>query len=219
MLIGLGKLQVMDFVLFFVVVREHVYPSPLPQPSPRAQCEARVLWATVFWWFGLFLFLNILPTCLVGTLFHWPIANCFISMTLLIMVNFCSISGNANLHKRNKSSRTGIIIGSIGAVLLLIATILSCWFLRKGKNSKKRYTDQGLRLNTLRTLFPILIAGCNVVCITFYFQPALVMFCSHRSYLLPWKALQQKLLIASLLKNWKKQQRNLREKLALEVMG
>ncbi|KNA22416.1 hypothetical protein SOVF_034170 [Spinacia oleracea] len=62
-----------------------------------------------------------------------------------------NISGNANLHKRNKSSRTGIIIGSIGAVLLLIATILSCWFLRKGKNSKKRYTDQARLGNVLQS--------------------------------------------------------------------
>lgn len=55
-----------------------------------------------------------------------------------------NISGNFNLRKGSSgSSKTGIIIGSsIGAAVLLIATVLSCLFLRKGKNSKQKYSDQ-----------------------------------------------------------------------------
>ncbi|KMS97021.1 hypothetical protein BVRB_7g179680 [Beta vulgaris subsp. vulgaris] len=62
-----------------------------------------------------------------------------------------NFSGNVNLRKASSgTSQTGIIVGSsIGAAVLLIATILSCLFLRKGKNSKKRYNDQARLRNVL----------------------------------------------------------------------
>ncbi|XP_057534417.1 probable LRR receptor-like serine/threonine-protein kinase At1g67720 isoform X2 [Amaranthus tricolor] len=57
---------------------------------------------------------------------------------------FTNFSGNVDLREGNGgSSRTGTIVGSsLGAVVLLIATIMFCYFLCKRKNHKKRYTDQ-----------------------------------------------------------------------------
>lgn len=53
-------------------------------------------------------------------------------------------SGNVNLHRASAGGvHIGIIIGSAaGAAVLLIATIVSCLFLRKGKKPKKKYNDQ-----------------------------------------------------------------------------
>ncbi|XP_027364960.1 probable LRR receptor-like serine/threonine-protein kinase At1g67720 [Abrus precatorius] len=50
-------------------------------------------------------------------------------------------SGNINLHKGSrKNSHTNVIIGSVtGAVVLLLATIISCLFMHKGK---KNYSKQ-----------------------------------------------------------------------------
>ena len=68
-----------------------------------------------------------------------------------------SFSGNVDLREGNGgSSRTGTIVGSsLGAVVLLIATIMFCYFLCKRKNHKKRYTDQGLILQILFSPFLI----------------------------------------------------------------
>ncbi|KAL2933797.1 hypothetical protein RDABS01_016916 [Bienertia sinuspersici] len=62
-----------------------------------------------------------------------------------------NITGNANLHKASsRSSQTGIIIGSsIGAAVLLIATIVSCRFLHKGKTPEKKFGDQAHLGNVL----------------------------------------------------------------------
>ncbi|KAK9757258.1 hypothetical protein RND81_01G152400 [Saponaria officinalis] len=58
-----------------------------------------------------------------------------------LMLNY---TGNVNIQKgRSRGSQIGIIIGSvIGAALLLIATIISCLFLRKGNNPDKKFHDQ-----------------------------------------------------------------------------
>jgi hypothetical protein len=56
-----------------------------------------------------------------------------------------SYSGNINLQKGDKrGSHINIIIGSsVGAAVLLLATIASCLFMSKGK---KKYFEQGMSL-------------------------------------------------------------------------
>ncbi|XP_038904092.1 probable LRR receptor-like serine/threonine-protein kinase At1g67720 isoform X2 [Benincasa hispida] len=50
-------------------------------------------------------------------------------------------SRNINLHEGGKKNHVYIIVGSvIGAVVLLLATVVSCYFLHKGR---KRYHEQG----------------------------------------------------------------------------
>lgn len=50
-----------------------------------------------------------------------------------------SYTGNMNLHEGGKrASETKIIIGSsVGAAVLLVATIASCLFIQKGKRNSK----------------------------------------------------------------------------------
>ncbi|KAL0555514.1 hypothetical protein IC582_009462 [Cucumis melo] len=51
-------------------------------------------------------------------------------------------SGNINLHEGGKRNHVYIIVGSvIGAVVLLLATVVSCYFLHKGR---RRYHEQDL---------------------------------------------------------------------------
>lgn len=61
------------------------------------------------------------------------------------MVILLSYTGNVNLHKgSNKGSNSKVIIGSsVGAAILLIATIASCILLQKGK---KKYSKKGQTL-------------------------------------------------------------------------
>jgi hypothetical protein len=56
-----------------------------------------------------------------------------------------SYSGNINLREGARRGRhMDIIIGSsVGAAVLLIATIVSCLFMHKGK---KRHPDQGMAI-------------------------------------------------------------------------
>ncbi|CAO2824234.1 unnamed protein product [Amaranthus hypochondriacus] len=63
-----------------------------------------------------------------------------------VITNF---SGNAGLREaNNKSTQVVIIVGStLGAFLLLIATIVSCYFLRKVQKPEKRCNDQAPPVN------------------------------------------------------------------------
>lgn len=62
--------------------------------------------------------------------------------SILIILSY---SRNINLREGDKTgSRINVIIGSsVGAAVLLIITIFSCLFMRKGK---KRYSKQGMSL-------------------------------------------------------------------------
>lgn len=59
-----------------------------------------------------------------------------------------SYSGNTNLHKQSRiKSHMYIIIGSaVGASFLLLATVISCLVIHKGK---RRYYEKGRILSTI----------------------------------------------------------------------
>lgn len=63
-------------------------------------------------------------------------------MTTTFISVLNSYSGNVKLHKgsRRKSHMYAIIGSAIGAAVLLLATIISCLFMHKGK---KKYYEQG----------------------------------------------------------------------------
>ncbi|XP_022145560.1 probable LRR receptor-like serine/threonine-protein kinase At1g67720 isoform X3 [Momordica charantia] len=51
-------------------------------------------------------------------------------------------SRNINLHERGKKNHISIIVGSvIGAVVLLLATVVSCYFLRRGREKYREQED------------------------------------------------------------------------------
>lgn len=64
--------------------------------------------------------------------------------TFISLLN--SYSGNVNLHKESrKTNQLYVIIGSaVGATILLLATIISCLFMHKGKG---KYYEKGRVLN------------------------------------------------------------------------
>jgi len=67
-------------------------------------------------------------------------------MTATFISVLNSYSGNNGLHKGSrKKNQLYVIIGSaLGAAILLLATIISCWCMHKGK---KKYHDQGMVLS------------------------------------------------------------------------
>lgn len=66
-------------------------------------------------------------------------------------MSLCSYSGNINLHKGSTSAnRINIVVGSsVGAAGLLIATIVSFIFMRKGN---KRHPEKGMNHEQGKTL-------------------------------------------------------------------
>ncbi|KAK7396544.1 hypothetical protein VNO78_17625 [Psophocarpus tetragonolobus] len=99
---------------------------------------------------------GVLPTSLVNlpSLRELYVQNNMLSGTipsgLLSKDLVLNYSGNINLHKESKiKGHMYVIIGSsVGASVLLLATIISCLFMRKGK--KRRYYEQD-RIDSLPT--------------------------------------------------------------------
>ncbi|XP_027350646.1 probable LRR receptor-like serine/threonine-protein kinase At1g67720 isoform X2 [Abrus precatorius] len=98
---------------------------------------------------------GVLPTSLVNlpSLRELYVQNNLLSGTIPsdlfskdLVLNY---SGNINLHRGSKiKGHMYVIIGSVvGASVLLLATVISCWFMRKGK---KRYFEQD-RIDSLPT--------------------------------------------------------------------
>lgn len=128
-----------------------------------------------------------------------------------------SITGNINLHKGStKKSHMFVIIGSsIGAAVLLMATIASCLFLRKGT---KGYYEEGRSLKpTLLLCLPTIFYGRTWIICLFSSQITLLPFL-HKDWLLQRAMHLQKLLIASVFLKLKMLQITLRRRLDLEVL-